>query len=111
MENFNETLNYIYSFMGKKTLHKKNLNHINNVKEILKVLGYKQTFKVIHITGTKGKGSSTLTLSKMLSSIGYKAGAFTSPHILNERERISINGEWISEEDFINITKIIFSLN
>ena len=107
MENFNETLDYIYSFMGKKTLHKKNLNHINNVKEILKVLGYKQTFKVIHITGTKGKGSTTLTLSKMLSSIGYKAGAFTSPHIINERERISINGEWISEEDFINITKKI----
>lgn len=107
MENFNETLDYIYSFMGKKTLHKKNLNHINNVKEILKVLGYKQTFKVIHITGTKGKGSTTLTLSKILSSIGYKAGAFTSPHIINERERISINGEWITEEDFINITKKI----
>ena len=104
MNNIDEALNYIYSFMGKKTLHKKNLNHINNVKEILKILGYKQTFKVVHITGTKGKGSTTLTLSKMLSTIGYKAAAFTSPHIINERERISINEEWISEEDFINIT-------
>ena len=107
MKNINEALDYIYSFMGKKTLHKNNLNHINNVKEILKLLGYKQVFKVIHITGTKGKGSVTLTLSKMLSSLGYKAGAFTSPHIVNERERISINEEWISEEDFINITKKI----
>lgn len=104
MKNINEALDYIYSFMGKKTLHKNNLNHINNVKEILKLLGYKQVFKVIHITGTKGKGSTTLTLSKMLSSLGYKAGAFTSPHIVNERERISINENWISEEDFINIT-------
>ena len=104
MKNINEALDYIYSFMGKKTLHKNNLNHINNVKEILKLLGYKQVFKVIHITGTKGKGSVTLTLSKMLSSLGYKAGAFTSPHIVNERERISINENWISEEDFINIT-------
>ena len=80
---------------------------MNNVKGILKILGYKQIFKVVHITGTKGKGSTTLVLSKMLSYIGYKAGAFISPHIVNERERISINEEWISEEDFINITKKI----
>ena len=43
----------------------------------------------------------------MLSSAGYKSGAFISPHIINERERISINEEWISEEDFINIIKKI----
>lgn len=107
MNDINEAVNYIYSFMGKKTLHKNSLNHINNVKEILKVLGYKQTFKVIHITGTKGKGSATLTLSRMLTSAGYKSGAFTSPHIINERERISINDEWISEKDFIKITEKI----
>ena len=88
-------------------LHKNSFNHMNNVKGILKILGYKQIFKVVHITGTKGKGSTTLVLSKMLSSIGYKSGAFISPHIVNERERISINEEWISEEDFINITKKI----
>ena len=107
MNNMNEALDYIYSFMGKKTLHKDTFNHMNNVKGILKILGYKQIFKVVHITGTKGKGSTTLTLSKMLSAIGYKSGAFISPHIVNERERISINEEWISEEDFINITKKI----
>ena len=107
MNNMNEALDYIYLFMGKKTLHKNSFNHMNNVKGILKILGYKQIFKVIHITGTKGKGSTTLVLSKMLSSIGYKSGAFISPHIVNERERISINEEWISEEDFINITKKI----
>ena len=107
INNINEAINYIYSFMGKKTIHKNNLNHISNVKGILKILGYKQTFKVIHITGTKGKGSSTLILSRMLSSAGYKSGAFISPHIINERERISINEEWISEEDFINIIKKI----
>ncbi|WP_297246837.1 Mur ligase family protein [uncultured Brachyspira sp.] len=107
MNNMNEALDYIYSFMGKKTLHKNSFNHMNNVKGILKILGYKQIFKVVHITGTKGKGSTTLVLSKMLSYIGYKAGAFISPHIVNERERISINEEWISEEDFINITKKI----
>ena len=107
MNNINEALNYIYSFMGKKNLHKNSFNHINNVKEILNILGYKQTFKVIHITGTKGKGSTTLVLSNMLKSAGYKTASFVSPHIINVRERIAINNQWISEEDFINITKKI----
>ena len=105
MNNINEALNYIYSFMGKKNLHKNSFNHINNVKEILNILGYKQTFKIIHITGTKGKGSTTLVLSNMLKSAGYKTASFVSPHIINVRERIAINNQWISEEDFINITK------
>ena len=107
MNNINEALNYIYSFIGKKNLHKNNFNHINNVKEILNILGYKQTFKIIHITGTKGKGSTTLVLSNMLKSAGYKTASFVSPHIINVRERIAINNQWISEEDFINITKKI----
>lgn len=110
MNNINEALNYIYSFMGKKNsknLHKNNFNHINNVKEILNILGYKQTFKIIHITGTKGKGSTTLVLSNMLKFAGYKTASFVSPHIINVRERIAINNQWISEDDFINITKKI----
>ena len=107
MNNINEALNYIYSFIGKKNLHKNSFNHINNVKEILNILGYKQTFKIIHITGTKGKGSTTLVLSNMLKSAGYKTASFVSPHIINVRERIAINNQWISEEDFINITKKI----
>ncbi len=107
MNNINEALNYIYSFMGKKNLHKNSFNHINNVKEILNILGYKQTFKIIHITGTKGKGSTTLVLSNMLKSAGYKTASFVSPHIMNVRERIAINNQWISEEDFISITKKI----
>lgn len=107
MNNINEALNYIYSFMGKKNLHKNSFNHINNVKEILNILGYKQTFKIIHITGTKGKGSTTLVLSNMLKSAGYKTASFVSPHIINVRERIAINNQWISEKDFVDITKKI----
>ena len=107
MNNINEALNYIYSFIGKKNLHKNSFNHINNVKEILNILEYKQTFKIIHITGTKGKGSTTLVLSNMLKFAGYKIASFVSPHIINVRERIAINGEWISEKDFVDITKKI----
>lgn len=107
INNIKDALDYIYSFMGKKNLHKNNLNHINTVNEILNILKYKQTFKVIHITGTKGKGSTALVLSNMLKSVGYKTASFVSPHIVDVRERIAINNEWISENDFINITKKI----
>ena len=98
MENINDAL---------ENLHKKTNSHISNVEHILNILGYKQNFKVIHITGTKGKGSTTLSLAHMLSACNYKTGAFISPHIINERERISINDEWISENDFISIVKKI----
>ena len=65
MENINDALDYLYSFMNKKNLHKKNNNHISNVENILNILGYKQNFKIIHITGTKGKGSATLSLAQL----------------------------------------------
>lgn len=108
---FDEALDYIYSFINLKKLksgvYKRSNAHISNTKKILDALGYKQTFKVIHIAGTKGKGSTTLSLSKMLESAGNNVGSFVSPHIISACERIRINGEWIKEEDFALITERI----
>lgn len=55
---------------------------------------------VIHIAGTNGKGSVSHILSAIFQEHGYKVGLFTSPHIVDFRERIKVNGEWI-EEDFV----------
>lgn len=52
----------------------------------------------IHIAGTNGKGSVAEKIARSLELGGFKVGLFTSPHIESFRERISINGEWISEE-------------
>lgn len=57
-----------------------------------------QKFKSIHIGGTNGKGSTAHTLAAILQSSGLKVGLYTSPHLLDFRERIRINGEMISEE-------------
>ena len=61
-------------------------------------------FKSIHIAGTNGKGSTAHTLAAMLQSAGYKTGLYTSPHLVDFRERIRVNGEMISHEavcDFV----------
>jgi dihydrofolate synthase/folylpolyglutamate synthase len=58
-------------------------------------------FKTIHVGGTNGKGSCSHTLAAILQSAGYKVGLYTSPHLVDFRERIRINGTPISEEEVI----------
>ncbi len=63
-----------------------------------------QQFKTIHIAGTNGKGSCSHTIAAVLQSAGYRVGLFTSPHLVDFRERIRINGEMVPEEyvvDFV----------
>ena len=68
-------------------------------------------FKTIHVAGTNGKGSVSHTLAAMLQSAGYKVGLYTSPHLVDFRERIRINGECISKEyvvDFVENERPFF---
>ena len=63
-----------------------------------------QQFKTIHIAGTNGKGSCSHTIAAVLQSAGYRVGLFTSPHLVDFRERIRVNGEMVPEEyvvDFV----------
>lgn len=62
-------------------------------------------FKSIHIAGTNGKGSSSHMLASILAAAGYKTGLYTSPHLLDFRERIRINGEMIAEDKVIDFVK------
>ena len=63
--------------------------------------------KFIHIAGTNGKGSTASMLASILTASGEKVGLFTSPHILDFKERIRINGQTISEEEVINFCRQI----
>lgn len=62
-------------------------------------------FKTIHIAGTNGKGSCSHTLAAILQSQGYKVGLYTSPHLVDFRERIRVNGECVPEDYVINFVK------
>lgn len=55
-------------------------------------------FRTIHVGGTNGKGSCSHTIAAILQSAGYKVGLYTSPHLVDFRERIRVNGEMVSEE-------------
>jgi dihydrofolate synthase/folylpolyglutamate synthase len=66
-----------------------------------------KSFKSIHIAGTNGKGSTAHMLAAVLQQAGYKVGLYTSPHYLDFRERIKINGEYISEDEVINFVEKI----
>ncbi|MGL4292923.1 MAG: bifunctional folylpolyglutamate synthase/dihydrofolate synthase [Bacteroidales bacterium] len=59
-------------------------------------------FKTIHVGGTNGKGSVSHTLAAILQKAGYKVGLYTSPHLVDFRERIRVNGEMISKEYVID---------
>lgn len=62
-----------------------------------------QTYPIIHVTGTNGKGSTIAFMRELFVSHGKKVGTFTSPHIVSIHDRICINGQPISDEDFIRL--------
>jgi dihydrofolate synthase/folylpolyglutamate synthase len=70
-----------------------------------------KSFKSIHVAGTNGKGSCSHMIASILQEAGYKVGLYTSPHLVDFRERIKINGEEIAKEkviDFIAKNKSFF---
>ena len=62
-------------------------------------------FLTIHIAGTNGKGSCSHTLAAILQAEGYKVGLYTSPHLIDFRERIKVNGKMISEQEVIDFVE------
>jgi dihydrofolate synthase/folylpolyglutamate synthase len=85
---------------------------LTNTLQLMELLGHpEKKIKCIHVAGTNGKGSASHMLASVLQSAGYKTGLYTSPHLLDFRERIRINGEMIPEElvvDFVHTYRTDF---
>lgn len=81
---------------------------LDRIEKLLQLLGNpEKDLKVIHVGGTNGKGSTSAMLGSILKEAGFQVGIFTSPHLHCYRERTSINGKNISEDNFARlITKI-----
>ena len=97
---YKDALNYIHSL--NRFGIKPGLERIN---ALLKRLGNPEgKLKCIHIAGTNGKGSTSTALANIMIAEGKKTGLFISPFVVNFRERIQINGEYIKEKELANLT-------
>lgn len=105
---YQETIDYLYnrlpmfSKQGASAIKK----DLVNIKKLCQALGNPHLkFKSIHVAGTNGKGSTSHMLAAVLQTAGYKTALYTSPHLLDFRERIKINGEMISQEEVITFVE------
>lgn len=74
--------------------------NLNRISQLLDLLGNPHDkLKVIHVAGSKGKGSTAAIIASVLTHAGYKTGLFTSPHLITPRERCRIDNELISETE------------
>jgi dihydrofolate synthase/folylpolyglutamate synthase len=81
---------------------------LERMRSLLKKIGNPhQQFKSVHVAGTKGKGSTCAMVAAMLQACGYKVGLYTSPHLVDVRERIQINGEMIPAAEFARLVRML----
>lgn len=111
---YKQTLDYLFSKLPMyqrvgSAAYKANLD---NTIAICHSLGNpEKKLKFVHVAGTNGKGSSSHMIAAILQKAGYKTGLYTSPHLVDFRERIKINGKMISQSEvvqFVETYKMIF---
>lgn len=102
--NYEETLEYMFDSLPMyhrigQAAYKAD---ITNTVKLMDHLGHPENgFRSIHVAGTNGKGSVSHFLASILGKAGYKVGLYTSPHLVDFRERIRINGEMIPKEEVV----------
>jgi dihydrofolate synthase/folylpolyglutamate synthase len=106
--NYHEALNYIYGFTDYEkrglAIYAPEFYDLARVRHLLALLGApQQSFQVVHIAGTKGKGSTAAMVESVLRAAGYRTGLYTSPHLHTFRERIQVSGAYISEADIVRL--------
>src|SRR5215216_2568908 len=107
---YNQALDYLYSFVDYSLKHISELAkaefNLDRMFELMEELGNPQRkYPIIHVAGTKGKGSVASFCASALKAAGYKTGLYTSPHLWDYTERIQINGEPISHEQLIELVE------
>ncbi len=107
---YNSALDYLYSFVDYSLKHSSELAkadfNLDRMHALMVELGYPEAkYPIIHVAGTKGKGSVSALCASALKASGYKVGLYTSPHLLDYCERIRIDGKPISHEQLIELVE------
>lgn len=111
-QQYQEALDYLYSYVDYSLTRSmrnaaKNFN-LGRVNILLHLLGDPHLqYKVIHVAGTKGKGSTSAMMASALRAGGYQVGFYTSPHLSDYCERIQINGEPVSHSRLVELVEEI----
>jgi len=85
---------------------------LERIKKLLHLLGNPQDqLKYVHIAGTNGKGSCCALVSSVLQKAGYRTGRYTSPYVLDFRERFQIDGEMIPKEELAGVTERVSAVS
>jgi dihydrofolate synthase/folylpolyglutamate synthase len=83
---------------------------LGRMEEFVRNWGGKSSFPVIHVVGTNGKGSTSSYLTSIGCEHGLKVGTFTSPHFVTPRERVTINGSMLSEEEWCELANQVMEI-
>jgi dihydrofolate synthase/folylpolyglutamate synthase len=84
---------------------------LDNIRRLTALLGHPQTrYRCVHIAGTNGKGSTAAMVAAVLQRAGYRVGLYTSPHLVEFRERIRVDGRMISEDAVSELTERVREL-
>ena len=105
---YNETIDYLYRQMPEyqRIGHLAYKEGLGNSLALDKIFNHPHTqYKTIHVGGTNGKGSTSHLLAAILQEAGYRVGLYTSPHLIDFRERIRVNGEMIEKEYVVNFVE------
>jgi len=105
---YQDALDYLYSFVDysltRQLTYSPEKFNLDRMFQLLALLDNPhKRYPVLHITGTKGKGSVSAFLASILFQAGYKVGLYTSPHLIDYTERIQVNGKPIEKHEFLTI--------
>jgi dihydrofolate synthase/folylpolyglutamate synthase len=112
VESYEQAVEYLFNRINFERLsgHQYSTNDfkLDRMRELLRRLGDPQkTLPVVHIAGTKGKGSTAATTAAILSAAGIRVGLFTSPHISAFEERIAVNDACPTAEELVDLVRQI----
>ncbi len=111
-DSYQETLDYLYSFVDfsltKATRYSAEQFDLARMQALVEQLQHpERTSAIIHVAGTKGKGSVAAMCQSVLTSEGYRTGLYTSPHLHDYAERIQIDGHSIPHEELVALVEEI----
>ena len=109
---YNKALDYLYGFVDYSLKHTSELIkaefNLDRMFELMKLLGNpERNYPILHVAGTKGKGSTSAFMASALGQAGYTTGLYTSPHLQDFCERIQVNNEPVSHNELAELVEMI----